>query len=348
MRRATIACSSRSLALLRSCSPRWSSTAGSALRRVVPASATVWARWPSRRTSSSGLAPTKAASGRAHAPAVAGREQLAERPEHRRRGRARAARGRAPRARARPSRARRRGCARPRAPPPARSATAARRWRRGCAPPDPGRAAASAAARELAHPLAKPLDHRVGVVIGLNDSGEGHAGFAAPAARAPSPAAPGTRAAGRSTRATTPPSSANAKPPTNTGPAAGGRDRIVRRVVGESVRAPSSRAARRHLGEPPGAARLEHSRLAEPGEDEAVAVGLLEAGKAVVGAPGRQNGGTEVELGRSIGTVTAATATGPVRRTSARARFTRFRSRSSAAGSSVKARSSGVTRMLTA
>ena len=36
---------------------------GSVWRRVVPASATVWARDPSRRTSSSGLAPTRAASG---------------------------------------------------------------------------------------------------------------------------------------------------------------------------------------------------------------------------------------------------------------------------------------------
>ena len=42
IRRTTIACSSRSLSQRSSCSPRWSSTAGSALRRVEPASATVW------------------------------------------------------------------------------------------------------------------------------------------------------------------------------------------------------------------------------------------------------------------------------------------------------------------
>ena len=41
MRRVTIACSSRSLSERSSCSPRWSSTAGSALRRVEPASASV-------------------------------------------------------------------------------------------------------------------------------------------------------------------------------------------------------------------------------------------------------------------------------------------------------------------
>ena len=40
IRRATIACSSRSLAEPSSCSPRWSSTAGSAERRIEPASAT--------------------------------------------------------------------------------------------------------------------------------------------------------------------------------------------------------------------------------------------------------------------------------------------------------------------
>ena len=64
IRRVTIACSSRSLPERRSCSPRWSSTAGSALRRAEPASASVPARRPSRRTSSSGLAATKALSPR--------------------------------------------------------------------------------------------------------------------------------------------------------------------------------------------------------------------------------------------------------------------------------------------
>ena len=64
IRRATIRCSSRSLSERSSCSPRWSSTAGSAERRVEPASATVDARWPSRRTSSSGEAATNAASPR--------------------------------------------------------------------------------------------------------------------------------------------------------------------------------------------------------------------------------------------------------------------------------------------
>src|SRR3954468_24379543 len=63
MRSATIRCSRRSLSLRSSCSPRWSSTAGSELRRVEPARATVETLAPARRTSSSGLAPMKAASG---------------------------------------------------------------------------------------------------------------------------------------------------------------------------------------------------------------------------------------------------------------------------------------------
>ena len=63
IRSATIRCSRRFLSLRSSCSPRWSSTAGSELRRVEPASATVEAPAPERRISSSGLAPRKAASG---------------------------------------------------------------------------------------------------------------------------------------------------------------------------------------------------------------------------------------------------------------------------------------------
>jgi hypothetical protein len=64
IRRVTMSCSERFLSERRSCSPRWSSTAGSADRRVEPASASVPARRPSRRTRSSGLAATKAASPR--------------------------------------------------------------------------------------------------------------------------------------------------------------------------------------------------------------------------------------------------------------------------------------------
>ena len=63
MRSETIRCSRRFLSLRRSCSPRWSSTAGSELRRIEPARATVETLAPERRTSSSGLAPKKAASG---------------------------------------------------------------------------------------------------------------------------------------------------------------------------------------------------------------------------------------------------------------------------------------------
>ena len=63
-RRTTIACSSRSFGERSIRSPRCSSTAGSALRPVEPASASVVARIPSRRMSSSGLAATNALSPR--------------------------------------------------------------------------------------------------------------------------------------------------------------------------------------------------------------------------------------------------------------------------------------------
>ena len=74
IRRATIACSSRSLALCSSCSPRWSSTDGSALRRVVPASATVWARGAVAAHEQLRAGPDEGQLGRADAPAEAGRE----------------------------------------------------------------------------------------------------------------------------------------------------------------------------------------------------------------------------------------------------------------------------------
>ena len=83
MRRVTIACSSRSLVERSSCSPRWSSTAGSALRRVEPASASVAARRPSRRTSSSGLAATNAASPRPAQKRWQAGKRLAQDAEHR-------------------------------------------------------------------------------------------------------------------------------------------------------------------------------------------------------------------------------------------------------------------------
>ncbi len=63
MRSTTMRCSRRSLSERRRRSPRWSSTAGSELRRVEPARATVETPAPERRTRSSGLAPMKAASG---------------------------------------------------------------------------------------------------------------------------------------------------------------------------------------------------------------------------------------------------------------------------------------------
>ena len=85
IRSATIRCSRRSLSLRRSCSPRWSSTAGSELRRVEPARATVETLAPERRTRSSGLAPMKAASGVPQQKQKQERKLLAHRAEERRR-----------------------------------------------------------------------------------------------------------------------------------------------------------------------------------------------------------------------------------------------------------------------
>ena len=94
-----------------------------------------------------------------------------------------------------------------------------------------------------------------------------------------------------------PPFSAKAKPPTKTGPAAAGRSGSQRGVVGHDPPAEIARP-HGHLAETAWATRLQRDRAAEPGEDEAVPVGLLEAEEAVVGAARLQHGGREVELGR--------------------------------------------------
>jgi hypothetical protein len=83
MRRTTIACSSRSLPDAAACSPRWSSTAGSALRRVEPASASVAARIPSRRIEQLGARGDERAVAAADAEDEAGREALAQDAEDR-------------------------------------------------------------------------------------------------------------------------------------------------------------------------------------------------------------------------------------------------------------------------
>ena len=116
---------SGSSSLCRSCSPRWSSTAGSALRRVEPASATVATPAPRRRTSSSGLAPRNAASGVPTQKQKQDGNSSRRAPKSGRRIVRRPAPRPRPRARAPPSRARRRGSARrPRRPPPRSGAEA--------------------------------------------------------------------------------------------------------------------------------------------------------------------------------------------------------------------------------
>jgi hypothetical protein len=77
----------------------------------------------------------------------------------------------------------------------------------------------------------------------------------------------------------------------------GGSRRVAGGVVGK--RAPAQLpGAGGDLGEALVAAGVDHDGLSEPCEDEAVAVGLLEAEVAVVGAPRAQHGGRQVQLPR--------------------------------------------------
>ena len=81
MRRATISCSLRFFALCSSCSPRWSSTAGSALRRVEPASATVATLAPAAAHQQLRAGAEEHGLGRADAKAEAGGKRLTQGPE---------------------------------------------------------------------------------------------------------------------------------------------------------------------------------------------------------------------------------------------------------------------------
>jgi hypothetical protein len=72
---------------------------------------------------------------------------------------------------------------------------------------------------------------------------------------------------------------------------------VLGRVVDEG-RATELARPRGHLGEPARAGALQHDSLAERRDGEALPVGLFEACEAVVGAPGRENGGAHVELAR--------------------------------------------------
>ena len=85
MRSLTIRCSRRFLSLRRSCSPRWSSTAGSELRRVEPASATVDAPDAGAADQQLGAGAEEGRLGGALAEAEARGELLAQGAEDRRR-----------------------------------------------------------------------------------------------------------------------------------------------------------------------------------------------------------------------------------------------------------------------
>ena len=81
IRRTTISCSARSLALVSSRWPMWSSTAGSELRLAEPARATVAAPGPRAADQGLGAGADEGRLRRPAAEAEAGREQLPHRPE---------------------------------------------------------------------------------------------------------------------------------------------------------------------------------------------------------------------------------------------------------------------------
>ena len=181
MRSATIRCSRRFLSLRSSCSPRWSSTAGSELRRVEPARATLETPAPERRTSSSGLAPKKAASG------VPQQKQKQDGNCSRRAPKT-AAGSWAAAALTTTSRASTTLLISPAAIRSVAAATAASNspggstLRISAGRSGAGRASAAASARRPASLAASPLDRALGAVAGRDDQVDGEEGLVAAAA----------------------------------------------------------------------------------------------------------------------------------------------------------------------
>ena len=315
IRRATIACSSRSLSLRSSCSPRWSSTAGSALRRVDPASASV------RRAAPRG------------APAAPGSRPRTSRRRGRRRTRSRT------------------GTPRAATPSTARGVVVARRVHLDLArqhdllelaradPLDGARhgplvvlgrhrADDAVAARrrrveqrqrrraQLARAAPDAREQVLGGVVGRRERGERQAHLAA---------APGERDLGHDQRrrrepsqcGDAAPSRANANPPTATSPAPGGPS-------GGSATAsrPAARHARATALKALGAGRLERSHAAERRERAAVAVGLLEA-EPRLARPAR--GEDDARVGSTSASTRDRDAASAARRCAARAPHARAR-----------------------
>ena len=242
IRATTMRCSSRSLALCSSRSPRWSSTAGSALRRVEPASATVLSARALAAHQQLRAGADEGDVGRADAVAEAARVS-------RRAARRRPAPGRT--AARRVTRTSRASTTFSSSPARIRSRRArhrllvvlGRQHARDRVRRRPGRdrAAASASARSEASRARAARRRSSGVVARRHDDVDGR--------RAPRRRARGERdlrqhqqrrRQATPTRARAPPSAANAKPPTQTGPAAGAASRVV---AGDRV----AHAARRAL-----------------------------------------------------------------------------------------------------
>ena len=297
MRRATIACSSRSLTLPQQLLAevvvhgRVGAAAGGAGERHRLGAGAVAAH------QQLGARADEGELGGADAPAEAGREGVAQRPEH---GGGVVRRGRVCAHLARQHdllELARRRCARRRARPPARSARAARRWRPwsrwtgiGIDQRHRGRARARRRGASTRSVRRAATRHRrqPGTPSCAPRRGGG------PARPRGAPARPGASEDHSGVRAAV---LGEGEAPDEHGPGGAGRSGVAGRRR-RRARVPRSRARTATSRKRPGAARLERDRAAQPGEHEAVAVGLLEAEEAVVGALRAQDGRREVELGR--------------------------------------------------
>ena len=291
IRRATISCSARSFAERSSCSPRWSSTAGSALRRVDPASATVAAPAPLRRTNSSGLAPRNAPSGEPQQKQKQDGKAARSAPKT---GRgivsARARRPRPP-ARARPSRRRRRG-SRSTAVADRGLVVARRRRRCGSSASPLGCGSSKRQGASAQRPSRRPAAQSApDLPPGPRASAERQERPAAAAHAAPAPAGPSAPAETRTSVRSRPPSGAKAKPPDPHRPGPGGQ---LRGLVGQAARGPARRSRRPTSAKRPWPARDHLVRACPVRRARTRRVGLLPAEPAVAGQPRAEDCGGRV------------------------------------------------------
>ena len=311
---------------------------------MEPASATVEARSPSRRTSSSGRGADERGVAAAGAVDVAGREAGAQHAEHRgavvRRGRVDGDLAGEHDLLERPGP----DAARPRGRPPPRSAPAARSTRSGTGRSAPGRAAAAApsAGRRAGAPRARRSCS--GTSSGAASSATVRRTSRPRRASATSgTTSPPGREAGPVRRRAAP-RAANGKPPTATSPApARAVGSVGDRVAGQppprlgdrgealAARRAEPRSVRACAGLVVVARWLEPRRAPERGERRAVAVGLLEAEPVVAGEPRGEHDRARVDVRRDRAPSSPASTPRPARRARRTARSQRSSSSARAA-----------------